>query len=446
MALSMPCIRFDLFCLLLYAHHVSSMLVTSPAPMVAPHPRECISIPGDSCPLPGDPCPCTLAPGDLPSTVPHVPILCCHLVDATQLWMGVKCAMSGNAVATTAAGGTVALHIRNSTLQGLARALDELSPLPMLSSLAMTHTVVPLDDMRRGPLATLASTVACLNLSRNGMGDLPAKALTGLGQLQALDLSHNNITHLPDLPPRVPGDKSLWVDVSGNERLLCSGIKEAMSWNASASIGALSPPTVLSNESSAPHDGVGRGVAAFPPPVDRGEAQPAVLFHNKERTYCITLMKDLWFRWAERIPLDKIEHIIKLECPSGQGYMCVCSLNRFEQSDFSVAVDCSGRGLTELPNVLPKHTTSLNVTNNKITSLERLARNGYYSKIRDFFADNNEITSIEVLEGSDFLDNFQHLFLSGNKLTNEIEMVRGITYLLPTLRVRVQIPVMLNIL
>ncbi|XP_046386767.1 protein halfway isoform X2 [Ischnura elegans] len=386
--------RFDLFCLLLYAH---AFLATAVPPTPPPDlPKECVSIPEEACPPAGSDCPCAL------SSDAHV--LCCHLASAHKLWPGVECALSAVEASS------IALHIRNSTLEGLALSVEAFPRRPELSSLTVTHSETPLEDLGYATLTSVASSVACLNLSVNAMGDLPAGALTGLSQLKALDLSHNNITQLPGLPSSVSRDQKLWVDISGNEKLGCSGIKEAMSW--AASVDSASPPLLSNSSTSRNAIEVVVDVPSLPM-----HGHPPIVFHNKENTYCVSkMMKDLWFPWVERISLDKIEQALKLECPSGQGYTCFCSIKRFENSEFLVAVDCSNRGLSELPEILPKNTISLNVTNNKISSLDIFGTNVYYREIREFYADNNLITSIVPLEGSPFFNSFQHLSLSGNKL------------------------------
>ncbi|CAD1471132.1 unnamed protein product, partial [Heterotrigona itama] len=82
------------------------------------------------------------------------------------------------------------------------------------------------------------------------------------------------------------------------------------------------------------------------------------------------------------------------------------------------SVNCSHRGLTEMPSFLPANTTTLYLTGNKIKDLRPLTTNPVYRRVEDLYLDDNIIESIVQLEGSSWMDRFRLLSLRGNKLTD----------------------------
>ncbi|KAG8227255.1 hypothetical protein J437_LFUL003986 [Ladona fulva] len=344
-------------------------------------PDVCVNIPKDLCPSRESDCLCvTLSSlnnatyGNLFSTNLSKTVLCCHISEVEQLKSNIRCALTENEI--------LALHVRNSSVGSTSLSLAS-EYLKSLTSLAITDGTPP--NISRY-LSDSAPNISCLNLSRNGMSDLPEDALKDLHFLQALDLSSNNVTKFPQFPK-----KELWIDISGNRYFGCS---------------------------------------EFLPYISPNETQLedldhlSIKFHNKRNTSCISSKTYDWFNWIDRTTLEELEGFLEhqkglqKECPSGKGYTCFCTINRIDYNPrrYSVAVDCSGRNLTKLPLSLPPHTVMLNVSNNRISSLELLGRQSDYKEIRRFDGTDNLITSIEVLEGSEFLKHFQVLLLSGNKL------------------------------
>lgn len=53
----------------------------------------------------------------------------------------------------------------------------------------------------------------CLNLSNNALVEVENNSLTRLAQLTTLDLSYNNLTHLPAL--NTMSGREFWLDISG---------------------------------------------------------------------------------------------------------------------------------------------------------------------------------------------------------------------------------------
>ncbi|XP_049817149.1 protein singed wings 2 [Aethina tumida] len=121
-------------------------------------------------------------------------------------------------------------------------------------------------------------------------------------------------------------------------------------------------------------------------------------------------------------PLVPIAHFLRgisSDCPES----CVCSMSQVLQKLNStrlepmILVNCSGRGLRQLPSKIPPETMMIHLENNDISNVEPLKSNKLYRSVVDIFLDNNSITGIEELEGTYWFHNFRVLSLSGNKLT-----------------------------
>ncbi|MCP9266008.1 Protein slit [Dirofilaria immitis] len=102
--------------------------------------------------------------------------------------------------------------------------------------------------------------------------------------------------------------------------------------------------------------------------------------------------------------------IIDHPCPVG----CSC-LNTF--------VDCSNRGWTDFPPRLPRYTTKLRMSNNKIAAI-RLSSNLHFENLTTLLLDGNEIESIESNSLS-ALGKVEELDLSRNKLRHFSTAVFG---------------------
>ncbi|RZC37443.1 singed wings 2, partial [Asbolus verrucosus] len=111
---------------------------------------------------------------------------------------------------------------------------------------------------------------------------------------------------------------------------------------------------------------------------------------------------------------------IKQQCPSN----CVCSLPKVvpkniesDQLEPHIEVNCSYRGLTELPLNLPTKTKIIRLEGNELEDLKPLRNNPIYRQSLELYLDNNKVNSIEELEGSYWLKHFRVFSISGNKLT-----------------------------
>lgn len=101
---------------------------------------------------------------------------------------------------------------------------------------------------------------------------------------------------------------------------------------------------------------------------------------------------------------------------------CACSLENVvqdlhtDQQHPIIMVNCSGRGLKDLPTQLPLYTRILHLERNEITDLRPLKSNPMFESLWDLYLDNNTVTSISYLEGSHWLQNFRVFSLRGNQL------------------------------
>ncbi|BES97732.1 pupariation [Nesidiocoris tenuis] len=221
-----------------------------------------------------------------------------------------------------------------------------------------------------------------VNFSGNSLTSIDESSFAKLPRLRLLDISHNNLTSLPDLPALEQRNVSL--DISGNHYLECKNMLHLISL----------------------------------------ETFNNLHIANINETFCLAPRKSFhWFNSTDKVSWDQLikRRSVEEKCPKGPNYQCNCSfygmdLVQGQSPSYSIQVDCSGRHLTELPKQLPLNTIVLNVSNNNISSLQKLINDSSYSNIRDFIADNNNIESIKSLEGSHFIYTFRILSLKENRL------------------------------
>ncbi|GAB0086504.1 Cytoplasmic phosphatidylinositol transfer protein 1 [Sergentomyia squamirostris] len=138
------------------------------------------------------------------------------------------------------------------------------------------------------------------------------------------------------------------------------------------------------------------------------------------------LMRCVDFKYSGRPLLAVMDFKLQMrqQCQSHPDIQnCSCILHYIRPSDDGeylipmVTVNCSNRNFEELPDFLPKNTTILIITHNKISNVEVLRKNPIYLEIHDLYLDYNQIESIDFLEASRWLHNFRVFSLKGNKLT-----------------------------
>ncbi|KAG5308359.1 HFW2 protein, partial [Acromyrmex insinuator] len=151
--------------------------------------------------------------------------------------------------------------------------------------------------------------------------------------------------------------------------------------------------------------------------LDSSEGSAASKVVDKDKLLCATP-----YDGRPLVPVVKIIVTLKEECKET---VCDCELiyvtppGEFTQRLIVfISVNCSYRGLTEMPEFLPTDTNILHLSGNKIKDLTPLATNPAYKSLLDLYIDDNLVESIARLEGSDWLDHFRRLNLRGNKLTD----------------------------
>lgn len=118
------------------------------------------------------------------------------------------------------------------------------------------------------------------------------------------------------------------------------------------------------------------------------------------------------------VPIARFKNNVQTNCP----IECECSMPDVVKEYSTpklepiIEVNCSDRGLTELPTILPTQTKILMLERNGISNLEPLISNPIYRGVQDLYLDNNFIDSIEELEGVYWFSHFRVLSLSNNKL------------------------------
>lgn len=328
-------------------------------------PDQCFYKTKDECPkvINPDDCPCKRIPIYSQDSPDEQAVYCCNL-DSKNFESSLACANYSNHVSY--------LHIRNATLESFNVTGVKWR---RLKSLALTDGKIK----RIKDQFFMMTPTHCLNLSNNGLLEIENNSFTRLALLKSLDLSYNNITHLPAISGR-----ELWIDISGTNTLWCHDISEYIN--------------------------------------KTGEKQ--IKFNRENETVCSASKTWHWFNTTERVPLKQVQYLSRLEteCPRGLNWQCHCKFRRMDivegkQPTLAVEVDCTGNQLTELPQTLPHHTIALNVSNNNITILDDLSTNPTYADMREFYADYNNISSINKLEGSKFLENYAILSLRYNKIS-----------------------------
>ncbi|XP_011154131.1 protein halfway isoform X1 [Harpegnathos saltator] len=329
-------------------------------------PAQCFYRPATDCPNMGadsNKCPCKKI------TLANVPepyaALCCN-INSQSLDYGLSC--MGFPWLNISY-----VHIRNATLDTFKTSEVRWRKL---KSLAVTDGRI---SRVKGQFL-MKTPIVCLNLSNNALVEVENNSLTRLEQLATLDLSYNNLTHLPALNTN---GREFWLDISGTNTLWCHDIYQYINRT--------------------------------------GEMQ--ITFNRENETVCSASKTWHWFNTTEQVPLKQVRYLSSLqtECPKGDTWHCQCNVSRLDIVEgkpptFAVYVDCSGIQLTELPEKLPRNTITLNVSYNNITVLDDLSTNPCYEHLREFYADYNNITSINKLEGSKFLDNYALLSLRYNKI------------------------------
>ncbi|XP_038220635.1 protein halfway [Zerene cesonia] len=326
-----------------------------------PKIEKCFHMPRDKCPTDGQKC----------TRVDPVSVFCCD-VDSFRLREALAIFMTQN---------TTNLHVSNATIKDL----DVSQPIfRRLTSMALT-------DGNIGKIVgqfPKHSPIVCLNISNNNLSSITpqpplSRPFAYLYALNVLDASSNNLTEFP--LSLLQSNRKIHVDLSGNNYLPCKHFHKAMEVNS---------------------------------------REPLLKFLHYNKTYCAI---DLRYNWFKDVQIVQIDHVwvqkqLNESCqnikPANINCTCttVLELVVSKEATYVVGVDCSQRGLTEMPTNLPNNTVNLNVSYNNITSLQAISDDSTYDHLRWLVADYNDITSLVELEGSKFIDNFGLFSITNNKL------------------------------
>ncbi|XP_015171505.1 PREDICTED: protein halfway [Polistes dominula] len=325
--------------------------------------EKCFYLPPSDCPDPKINCPCKKI--SLPHNYEGDAVFCCNIDNRDSLDNSLSCVGFPSNVSY--------VHIRNATLDTIDVSETRWR---RLKSLAITDGRIN----RVKNQFLVVTPISCLNLSNNGLIEVDNNSLNRLGQLTTLDLSCNNLTHLPGL--NIINGREFWLDISGTNTLWCHDI--------------------------------------FPYVNKKDQA---INFNRENETMCSASKTWHWFNTTEQVPLQQVRYfsLLQTDCPKGTTWKCQCQFSRFvivagKPPTLAVHVDCANMQLTELPKKLPRNTIALNVSYNYITVLDDVSTNPCYEDLREFYADYNNISSINKLEGSKFLDNYAFLSLRYNKI------------------------------
>ncbi|XP_032457520.1 protein halfway isoform X7 [Nasonia vitripennis] len=252
-------------------------------------PEKCFYRLPSECPPPGAN-PCRRITLSNISTE-HDAIFCCNLISLTEFEFALSRANFPDNVSY--------IHIRNATLDFIN--VTEVR-WRMLKSLAVTDGKI---HRIRGQFLMM-TPILCLNFSNNALLEMENNSLSRLTQLTTLDLSYNNLTHLPAL--NIMNGREFWLDISGSNTLLCHDIYQNIN--------------------------------------KTGENQ--IIFNRENETVCSSSKTWHWFNATAQVPLKQVRYLSSITVldelssnPSYDGlrefvadYNNISSINKLEGSKF----------------------------------------------------------------------------------------------------------------
>lgn len=153
----------------------------------------------------------------------------------------------------------------------------------MLKSLAVTDGRI---KQVKGQFLMM-TPIVCLNLSNNALVEIENKSLTRLAQLTTLDLSYNNLTHLPALNTN---GREFWLDISGNDCYRTIFVKHCIK-----SIHSFTGTNTLWC-----HD-------IYQYINKTGEMQ--ITFNRENETVCSASKTWHWFNTTEQVPVKQVRYL-----------------------------------------------------------------------------------------------------------------------------------------
>lgn len=181
------------------------------------------------------------------------------------------------------------IHIRNATLDVFNASEVRWR---MLESLAVTDGKI---NRVKGQFLIMAP-ILCLNLSNNALVEIENKSLTRLAQLTTLDLSYNNLTHLPALNTR--NGREFWLDISGNKVIII--VRRYLEQTHMCYGKAVASSFFAGTNTLWCHD-------IYQYINKTGEMQ--ITFNRENETVCSASKTWHWFNTTEQVPLKQVRYL-----------------------------------------------------------------------------------------------------------------------------------------
>ena len=137
----------------------------------------------------------------------------------------------------------------------------------------------------------MMTPILCLNLSNNALLEMDNNSLVRLSQLTTLDLSYNNLTHLPAL--NIMNGREFWLDISGTSSffLFFLFLNTLQYFNKCPFIGS---NTLLCHDI---YQNINK----------TGENQ--IIFNRENETVCSSSKTWHWFNATAQVPLKQVRYL-----------------------------------------------------------------------------------------------------------------------------------------
>ncbi|CAN7941676.1 unnamed protein product, partial [Ixodes hexagonus] len=257
-----------------------------------------------------------------------------------------------------------------------------------------------------------------LNVSHNELSGLDARWFGPSPSLVHLNLSHNQLETL--------GSSVLWGDLPSLQVLDLSWNKlKSLCGSCFASQPRLSKLWLEHNQ-----------LRALPSEAFVHNSQLVAVYLAENPWHCDERLESWRNRWLLSLSSNPDKHRPSLEVQDSPRVLCAspsrwkgrslflfgfplceqCACNALVS--LSVEVNCTSRGLSELPPALPLGTKVLVLAKNHIKSLAMPAKNVGYEKLLLLDVQGNEVSSADQVEGARALRSLMSLNLGWNQLSS----------------------------
>lgn len=177
----------------------------------------------------------------------------------------------------------------------------------------------------------MMTPTVCLNLSNNGLVEVENNSLTRLVQLTTLDLSYNNLTHLPTL--NTINGRDFWLDISGEH--YCEQHAVFLEKSMKTTLYFIGTNTLWC------HD-----IHQY---INKTGDKP-INFSREKDTVCSASKTWHWFNSTEQVPLQQVRYLsmvsrfvlrlfsIYLFIVSASQYSCPCTVAKVMPQRGNVAL------------------------------------------------------------------------------------------------------------